>query len=138
MKLSTIWEHTKDNTSKASEVVRQISFGGIALIWVFKTGNDPGAGLDKKLVIAGCLLMLSLALDLLQYVETGVRYRRFASVCKKKLIHDKVPNDKHGDYDFPLPSNFHVIGGFFYWGKIILTIGAYLLIVIYLTGKFFA
>lgn len=139
MQLSTIWDQAKENTTKASEVARQAAYAGIAIIWVFRepqAGQSTNAEIPQLLVVAGVILILTLALDLLQYIVTSVRYRTFGSKSKETLVAAGVPNDQHGDHDFPLPRHFHVVPGLFFWGKIGTVLTAYVLIAWYLGKRF--
>src|ERR1022692_3067659 len=56
-------------SGKASDIVRQLGLGGIALIWVFKT--DRGGGewvVPSGLILPGILIVIALGLDLLHYL----------------------------------------------------------------------
>ena len=55
-------------TGKASEVNRQLALGGIAAIWIFKNPEISSTLLPSELIKPLIFLIISLGLDLLQYV----------------------------------------------------------------------
>ncbi len=76
MTLDDLWADVRELTGKLSEVARQAAYAGIALIWIFKSGDAAPFHLDRSLICAGALLTLSLAFDLVQYAATvALRWR---------------------------------------------------------------
>jgi hypothetical protein len=72
MKLSK-WRDTYDYySSQASNNTRQLAFAGIAVIWLFKIGDDSKPLIPPELVLPLGLLVLTLAFDLLHYVAGTV------------------------------------------------------------------
>ena len=53
---------------KAGDIVRQIDFAGIALIWIFRAGVGSATMLDPMLLRAALLIFTSLFFDLAQYL----------------------------------------------------------------------
>lgn len=72
MKLKDAREAYYEYTKKASEVARSLAFGGIALIWVFKTDVGGIPKVPDALLLPAALLATSLAFDLLQGVAGSV------------------------------------------------------------------
>jgi hypothetical protein len=68
MKLENAREAYEALSAKASEIVRQLSISGIALIWLFKSGNPAGPGFDPKLLRAALFIFLAITFDFLQYI----------------------------------------------------------------------
>lgn len=69
-------DRNKDNaTAKASDVARQLSFAGLAVIWILR--EDSGNPISAPLLAPLILFVLSLALDLLQYVWCSVIWTAF-------------------------------------------------------------
>jgi len=60
--------HTKAISSKASEIVRQLSLAGVALIWIFKSGDVQALNLVPSLRRAALFIFAALFLDFLQYL----------------------------------------------------------------------
>lgn len=75
-------------SAKASDIVRQISLAGVALIWIFKSGTDSSISLERPLLKAAFFIFLALALDFLQYLSGTViwfiyfRHKENAGVSK--------------------------------------------------------
>jgi len=55
-------------SGKASDIVRQLSFGGIALIWLFRLGTEKVFTLDQTLLNAALFIFLALLFDFLKYL----------------------------------------------------------------------
>lgn len=68
MKLKDTRESYQFFSGKASEIVRQLGFAGIAVIWVFKVTAGERQIVPTELLPAGILLVSGLTLDLLHYV----------------------------------------------------------------------
>ena len=76
MTLDDLWADVRELTGKLSDVARQAAYAGVALIWIFKSGDEPPFHLDRTLLWAGALLALALATDLMQYAVTvALRWR---------------------------------------------------------------
>jgi hypothetical protein len=129
MKLSEVWQHQLNNSTKTSESLRQLSFSGIALIWIFRDDAQTESVTDDllpfKLIIAGILLASSLFMDVLQYFITAHKFRNLALKTAKTLTTEKVPVDKQADHVLDLPSGFHTLAGYFYYTKFACAIAAY-------------
>jgi hypothetical protein len=74
MKISQIREEYYAATGTVSELVRKLSFAGIAIIWIFKAGKDQTAGITYEPVMKFPMLLLIAALgcDLIQYLYKSV------------------------------------------------------------------
>jgi hypothetical protein len=59
-------------SGKASDVVRQLGFAGIATIWVFKSEWRGVVAVPGALLVPGLLIVAGLFLDLLQYLIATV------------------------------------------------------------------
>ena len=67
MTLDDLWSDVRELTAKLSDVTRQAAYAGLAVIWIFKTGDAATYHLDRSLIWTGVLLALALAFDLAQY-----------------------------------------------------------------------
>lgn len=68
MKRSEVDEEDKFYTGKASDVVRQLSLLGFAMIWIFKRETPAGPAVPLELRISAILFAAALLFDFLQYV----------------------------------------------------------------------
>jgi hypothetical protein len=57
---------------KASDIIRQLSLAGIAIVWLFKSGAPSLPVLDRELLQAALFIFLALFLDLVQYLTGTV------------------------------------------------------------------
>jgi hypothetical protein len=133
MQLSEYNKRADEYTAKASEIVRQLILGGLAIIWVFKTTVNGKDTLSMFLSFPLIGLSLSLLADLLQYVVAGKIWKSFF-LKKEKEILDQYHkgNTTSLDPDIKAPKYLRRPVYFFYWIKILLLIGSYVLLIIYL------
>lgn len=68
MKLSDAKQAYEELSGKASDLVRQLGFAGIALIWLFRSGDDKSPLLEAPLLHAAFFVFLALSFDFLQYL----------------------------------------------------------------------
>ena len=66
-------------SEKLSGLVRQLSFAGIAVIWLFKVGGENAGGIewDDSLLFPLVAFVLALMFDLLQYVYYSLVWALF-------------------------------------------------------------
>jgi len=88
MKLRETRDAYEALSAKASEIVRQLSLAGVALIWVFKP-QGVSANFPQQLVRAALFFFLALVLDFLQYLSgTAIWHIYFRKEEKKGLSLD--------------------------------------------------
>jgi hypothetical protein len=68
MNLDDVKDAYETLSGKASDIVRQLSLAGIALIWVFRLGEGTAATIEPELRRAALFIFVALALDLTQYL----------------------------------------------------------------------
>jgi hypothetical protein len=129
MKLSEYKKVADNYTSKASEINRQLSLAGVAIIWLFKNPETSPKILDTFLVYPLLFLSISLLSDLIQYVIGGYTWINFFRDEEKKVtLTDQDPEIK-ASKSKSIPIYF------FYYLKIVLMLLAYIFLVVYLIGK---
>ncbi len=127
MKLEDYLQAYQEFSGKTSDVNRQLSFAGIAVIWVF--GGNAGA---HPVLVAGFVLpaiafVASLALDLLQYLIASVMWKVFHRIHEKK---GSRPNE-----ELKAPTWLsHVLEVFFYL-KVVFVIAGYVIILARLSSR---
>jgi hypothetical protein len=106
MRLSEFKKVGENYTGKASDIVRQLIFAGIAIIWVFKNKQEGQDTLDPFLIIPLLFLCLALIADLFQYIYGGhvwgKYYREQEAIAIKEY---KLDNTKPIDPDHKAPKN---------------------------------
>lgn len=132
MKLEDTRESYQFFSGKASEIVRQLGFAGIAVIWVFKVTVGDRQVVPPELLPAGILLVSGLTLDLLHYVigtliwgiynrskekqlnaetestniqsiDVGVPIQAVAQLAAQQLIQQAINNELEKTDSKPLP-----------------------------------
>lgn len=117
-------------TQKASDLARQLALAGLAIIWIYKTGTLPVLEIPAPLYTAGFWMVVTLTIDMLQYVISAVlwrwQFRKFESDWHKL------------DNDVPIRREIAWPSFAFWYLKIgTLAIG-YFLILEYLAGRVLA
>jgi hypothetical protein len=81
-------------SGKASDVNRQLAFAGIAIIWLFKKDTMAGLTIPHELVLPSLLIVVSLALDMVQYWLASITWRIFYRSKEKKGVSasEEIPN----------------------------------------------
>ncbi|MCS6289769.1 MAG: hypothetical protein H8K10_12435 [Nitrospira sp.] len=83
MKVKDTLENYYYFSGKTSDLVRQLGFGGIALIWVFRYEANGTQTLPPELVWVGALVVLGLVLDLFHYISGTVVWGIYHRVKEK-------------------------------------------------------
>lgn len=121
MKLVDLREEYKYFSGAVSGVVRQISLGGIAVVWIFAVNGKNGEYfLDGSLFLPLGLFVLAFAFDLLQYAYGsaiwGWLHRRY-----------EVKGVGEGQ-DIPISPKVNWPTITFFWGKICIAVIASVLL----------
>lgn len=126
MKLSDYRNTYYEFSGKASDVARNLSFAGIALIWIFMVAGDPVPKIPKRLILPAALLALTLAFDLLQYISATLIWGLF------QWYHERKLNDTSEDPDLDAPTFLKWPQFIFFVLKLCTIILAYCLITKYI------
>ena len=127
MKLAYLRERYSYYSGKASDIVRQLAFAGIALLWLFKTEVDKQWKIPVELLPAATLVVLTLLLDFLQYVVGSMVWAGY------NASKERAGTTEDADFLAPRPINW--LTNFFFWTKIVTTIIAYCLILRFLANR---
>lgn len=137
MKLADLREAYQFFSEKTSEIVRNLGFAGIALIWIFKTTVDGRDVVPAELVPAGALVVIGLALDFLHAIVGTATWGIYNRIKERKLD-ARAAKDKSFDpeeYDFlaPVPINWPAL--VLFWSKIVAMLIAYVMLIRFLVGR---
>jgi hypothetical protein len=121
MRLADARQSYYDFSQKASDIVRQLGFAGIALIWLFKTDVDGRWTVPVGLLPAVVCIVTGLAFDLLHYVVAAVIWGAYARRKEKTLGEAE---------EFKADSRLNWPSLFFYYGKIAAMVTAYVIFII--------
>jgi hypothetical protein len=128
MKLKDARENYYEFSRKTSEIVRQLGFAGIALIWIFRAEGGGQQIIPGELVPAAALIVTGLAFDLLHAVVGTLAwgiYHRYKETTGTK---------EQAEFLAPAWINWGTI--FFFWAKTIVMAIAYLYLLRFLIDKF--
>jgi hypothetical protein len=126
MKLKDAREYYNQRSTKLSEVVRQLNFAGIAVIWLLRTGEKTGGiPYNDFLLWPLGLFVASATFDLLHYAYASAAWGIFHRHKEKELKNNQ-------DAEFHAPAAINWLSNLFFWGKSIVTVAAYLLLVTYI------
>ena len=125
MKLRDALQNYYDYSGKASDIIRQLGLGAIAIIWIFRTGNPNSLAIPAQLFLPLKLVVVGLAFDLLQYAIGAFLWSVFHRRKEKSGISEEQA------FDAPREINWPAI--FFFYSKVALIIAAYWYIFSYLS-----
>ena len=119
MKISDYINTYHEFSALTSTVARQLIFSGIALIWIFKIGNNGDYSLSIDLLAPIMALLIALSLDLGQYLIASIIWYFFYR------YHEEKRNSIDDNADIEAPVGFTYIINAFFILKIIFVIVAY-------------
>lgn len=85
-------------SSKASDVSRQLSFAGIAVVWLFAINEGEHIELPVTLIVALIFFVVSLSCDLLHFAWGSFIWGKYARSHEKREIDGREvvrPDDDH-------------------------------------------
>jgi hypothetical protein len=129
MKFSKLREDRDNLSGKLSDIVRQLNFAGLAVIWIFRTGGTGSGGItySNTLVWPMLFLVASLTSDLLHYAVASAAidsiYRGFD---------DKKTKD---DEDVRFSKKPARISRVFFWGKAAFSVLAYGWLIVFVATR---
>ena len=87
LKLSEIRKTYEDLTGKLSDINHQLCFAGFGIIWIFnKTGNETI--IPSELYEPAVWLVISLAIDVIQYVYSSIAWAIYYTTKRKRNKND--------------------------------------------------
>ena len=125
MKLQDAREHYYFFSGKTSEIIRQLGFAGIAVIWIFKHEVQGTPKIPEALLLPLGLIIFGLACDLLHYaIATSI----WGIYQRNK---EKSGTDEHTSFKAPRQFNWPAI--VFFILKVISIVVAYIYILLYVS-----
>ena len=118
MKLKDCRETFYEFSGKLSDNARKLAFAGIAIVWIFKQEENGSYTIQDALKTAMLMFVVSLSLDLLQYIYQTIVWGSFHTYKENKLKHDEKT-------DFLAPRIFKNIANVIFWSKVIALVIGY-------------
>lgn len=114
-------------SGKASDIARQLSFAGIAVIWLFRAGEKSSGGIpfDKSLMWPLLGFVAALACDMAQYIYASTAWGIF-NRRKENLL----GANSRKQFTAPAAINWPTL--IFFWGKIAAVVASYSYLLHYL------
>ena len=95
-------------SGKASDIMRQLGLGGIALIWIFKADSGKGPVLDKTLIHAAVWIFVAIICDFLQYAVGATIWFYYFRHKEKQEIKDDTTFKAPPGLNWPTWALFYV------------------------------
>lgn len=115
-------------SSKASEISRQLSFGGLAVLWLFIYKEESGPEITSWLALLSAVcFILSIMLDLSHNLFSA---RAWTNLHQKKEIEVNFKMDQ----SFTYTADDLKTTNYFYWSKHTLLAIGYLFLGLYVAG----
>lgn len=103
-------------TGKVSDITRQLSLAGLAVVWVLKLGNESAFQIPLVLLLPALAFLLALAFDLLQYVVGAITWRDYYRDLETRDLPQGVVDREEHDFGYhPLSKEKPI--NFFFWSK---------------------
>ena len=113
-------------SGKLSDIVRQLSFAGVAVIWIFRKEGD-GLNLEEGLLLPLFTFVTALGFDLLHYIYTSFVWGFYAH---------KKEKEGHSDSDVIAPPDYINWPTLFcFWTKAFLCVVAFVMLLVFLKHK---
>lgn len=128
MKLKEALKSYYKKSGTASNISRQLSFAGIAIIWLFVNQDKGMISIPNELILPTIFIVISLGCDLLQYVVGSLIWGAFHRIKEKEGIDSEAEVEVSPYLNWP--------SLVFYWSKIIAVFIAYILILCFLSSHF--
>lgn len=125
MKLSDYLDAYYEFSEKTSTVTRQLTFAGIAVVWIFKSGEGSNIQLPQQLIYSLLFFVICLGFDLLQYVVGTLIWYFFYQYHEKRL-----KSKKDDPYLLASPWYSKIISLFF-WVKLVAVFVAHVYLAAY-------
>ena len=128
MKLAEYRSTYYEYTGKLSDIVRQLNFAGIAVVWIFKVGQETGG-----IPFAQCLLwpmglfVLSLGFDLLHYIYASIAWGLFHRCKEKNGVNESEEIQARREINWPT--------NIFFWAKVAASLAGYSILIIYIAAQ---
>jgi len=127
--LSDLRDTYYEATGTASGIVRQIAFAGLAFVWVFSGGGGKTIAsqltIPTSLVVVGLLLVITLTIDLVQYLSRSAIYGGYHLYMEKHT----------GKFKGDLPSRINWFPDLCFWLKALTLAAAYIILAWVLAGR---
>jgi hypothetical protein len=119
-------------STRASEVGRQLNFAGIAIIWLFRSGDKASGGIpySDTLLLPLVLFIGAATFDLLQYLYASAAWGTLHRSKEIKLGHDPAVR-------FTAPGWINRPSTILFWAKSILTMTGFCLLIYYIAPYLF-
>jgi hypothetical protein len=93
MKIEDYRQTFYEFSGKLSDIARQSSFAGIAIVWLFKKDANSLPALPKDLILPLILLVLTLSFDFLHYLVASLIWRHVYRSKEKLGIGEEVETE---------------------------------------------
>jgi hypothetical protein len=121
MKFEEVREEYYINTEKTSELVRQLAFAGIGIVWIFFLGEKPSLSSQPYMMTPLLTLALCLLFDISQYL--------YASVAWERKYHEGVTKKLKLDENLSVKKHINTPTTVFFYLKIIFLILSYIMLI---------
>ncbi len=125
MKLSGIRKAYEELSGKLSDIVRQLAFAGIGIIWIVRLNKpDSSVSISPELSLPLILLVVTLFFDTLQYLISTIIWHSFYHKSYKKNPNEDREVNENESWNIPCWIIFYI--------KVVILMAAYIFLFIYL------
>jgi hypothetical protein len=125
--VADMWAKRNTYTRGASDRCNTLCLSGLAVVWIFRTPSPNGSALTPLLLWVAGLIVVSLLLDLVQYLVGAWRTGTIARQREQELIAAGKPPDEPVAYPENHPKPMNAI----FWAKIAFVGAAWVLLIVH-------
>lgn len=107
MKLSDIQKAYDYFSGKASDIARQLSLAGLAIIWIFKKSDSVNPQIPANLILPFAIFVIAIAFDLLQYISGTIVWGGFHRFHERSWEKNNPGMDLPDDFPVTAPGQIN-------------------------------
>lgn len=130
MKLEDYKKDYQEFSGLASNRVRSLAFGGIAVTWIFRTGSGNSTRIPSELLFPLLLFVISLGMDFLHYLIASAIWGLFHRWKERQNLPPEI--------EIRAPVYFNWFALFMFWGKAASVVLGYICLIRYIFGAWIA
>jgi hypothetical protein len=125
MKLSEYKKVYENLSAKASDISRNLSFAGIAIVWIFRQEVNGKINISTCLKFGLLFFVFSLLFDISQYLYGSILWKWFY------FKHENNLDNLEEDPEVFGKASYNYLTNFMYYSKILLLMVGYIFIIIF-------
>lgn len=99
--LSEYLKQYREVTKTTSEIVRTLSLTGVVVVWTFRNSTENQKLFADLLIKALLFIIISVTLDLMQYIFMSISLKLFHKKNEIKLQNNEIKSEEADELEYP-------------------------------------